>query len=504
MRKSVKFFKKIYPEIKILGKENVFITDIVQNSKQVTQNSLFVCVTGLHVDGHQYIKEAVAKGAVAILSDKNEKELEPFLSLGLTILSVKNLDDALKKIVPAFFDYPSQSMRMIGVTGTNGKTTTTYFIKAILEKAGYRVGLIGTIQNQIAQKNFPAQNTTPNIVDLQRFLAKMVEENVSHVVMEVSSHALALDRVAGCEFDTAVFTNLTQDHLDFHKTMENYCQAKELLFKSLLHGVKPKKTAVINLDDPSGKNMLACVKDFDLCDVITYGMHQENLMLKGLDANIHSTGMSFAVQGQFGRINIQLPMTGDFNIYNALAAIGATMNEDKVSMQLIAETLKNFPGVSGRFELVDCGQPFAVIVDYAHTPDGLENILLTAKKFTRGRIITVFGCGGDRDRTKRPIMGRLAAELSDVVLLTSDNPRTEDPEKILDDVAVGVLEKIGNKPYEKIADRHEAIFVAIAMAKPDDTVIIAGKGHENYQILGTEKIHFDDKEVAREALGGIV
>ena len=495
MRKKLKNLAALVEGAEISGNADTFITDIVQDSRQAGRGAMFVCMEGAHVDGHTFIDDVAKKGAAAIITERKGVKAPA----GVAVLTVPNLDEALKVIVPAFFDYPGQRLRMIGITGTNGKTTTSYLIRAILRQAGHKVGLIGTIQIMIGDKILPVHNTTPNVVDLQRTLYRMVEDGVEYAVMEVSSHALDQGRIAGCEFDTAVFTNLTQDHLDYHKTMENYRAAKAKLFEMLGEGIKPGKTAVVNIDDPAGEYML----EHAACDKITYAVESEEAKLRAVEVKVRQTGASFAVQGGFGRIKLNLHITGMFNIYNVLGAVGAAMAED-IPTAAIEQALQNFMGVPGRFELVDCGQPFAVVVDYAHTPDGLENILRTARQITERKIITVFGCGGDRDKTKRPIMGRIAAELSDAVIATSDNPRTEDPAAILEDVMKGVEEKIGVKPYEKIQDRHEAIFVAIAMAQAGDTVVIAGKGHENYQILKNETIHFDDREVAREALGGIV
>lgn len=496
MRKKLKNLAALVDGAEIIGNADTFITDIVQDSRQAGRGSMFVCMEGAHVDGHTFIGDVAKKGAAAIITQRKGVKAPA----GVAVLVVPNLDEALKVIVPAFFDYPGQQLRMIGITGTNGKTTTSYLVRAMLRQAGYKVGLIGTIQIMIGDKILPVHNTTPNVVDLQRTLHQMVEDGVQYAVMEVSSHALDQGRISGCEFDTAVFTNLTQDHLDYHKTMENYRDAKAKLFDMLGGpGLKPGKTAVVNIDDAAGAYML----EHAACEHITYAIESEEANLRAVEVRVRQTGASLAVQGSFGRIKLNLHITGMFNIYNVLGAVGAAVAEN-VPVNIIEQALENFMGVPGRFELVDCGQPFAVVVDYAHTPDGLENILRTARQITEKKIITVFGCGGDRDKTKRPIMGRIAAELSDAVIATSDNPRTEDPAAILEDVMKGVEEKIGTKPYEKIQDRHEAIFVAIAMAQPGDTVVIAGKGHENYQILKTGTIHFDDREVAREALGGIV
>ena len=387
-------------------------------------------------------------------------------------------------------------MRIIGITGTNGKTTTSYITRAILRAAGYRVGLIGTIQIMIEDEVYPIHNTTPDVVELQHTLAIMRDKGMDYVVMEVSSHALDQDRVAGIEFDTAVFTNLTQDHLDYHKTLENYMLAKAKLFDKVSEaGVKNGKTAVVNIDDAAGKVMLEHAK----CRHITYAIDKK-ADLRATAINVLASGANFTLNNEaFGKMPLKLHITGIFNVYNVMSAVGAALAEN-IESAVIAKVLQEFTSVPGRFELVKAGQDFSIIVDYAHTPDGVENVLKTARKIAKKKIIAVLGCGGDRDRTKRPIMGRLAAELADVVIATSDNPRSEDPEFILNEVETGVKEKIGNKQHEKIVDRRQAIFRAVALAQTDDIVVILGKGHENYQILKDKTIHFDDKEVAREAV----
>lgn len=492
MKKTIAEIAALVGGLIIKGDKDTVITDITQDSREVSAGALFVCVAGLHVDGHKFIPDVIKKGAVALLTERDIEQPE-----GVTVIVVPELEASLKKIVPFFFDYPSQKMRLIGLTGTNGKTTTSYLIRSILRAAGKKVGVIGTIKIMIEEESLPVKNTTPDIIALQRTLARMQQEGMDYVVMEVSSHALALERVTGCEFDTAVFTNLTQDHLDYHKTMENYAAAKAKLFEKVsAAGVKSGKTAVVNIDDVAGKTMLAAAD----CKKMTYGINSASDLM-ATDVKVMSRGMEIKIKGNFGELALKLKITGMFNVYNVLSATGAALAEG-IAPEQIKEALESFEGVSGRFELVDNGQDFAVIVDYAHTPDGLENILRTAREITEGQVITVFGCGGDRDRTKRPIMGRLAAEMSDTVIATSDNPRSEDPEQILADVMVGVNEKIGSKCCEVIADRRKAIFRAIEVAKTGDTVIIAGKGHENYQILKDKTIHFDDKEIAFEALGG--
>ncbi len=489
--KTLEELALLIPDAKIVGEPNVKLSNIDHDSRKCVPNSLFVCFEGEHVDGHTFITQAVDRGAVAIMTTRHDVAVPE----GVSILIVPKMLTALAVIVPYFYDYPSKKMRVIGVTGTNGKTTTTYMIRSVLVNAGFKVGLIGTIQIVIGEDVFPIHNTTPNVIDLQHIFVAMLERGVNVVVMEVSSHALAENRVAGVEFDTAVFTNLTQDHLDYHGSMENYRAAKAKLFDAVSRaGEKSGKTAVINLDDPAADFML----EHAACDRITYGV-ERNADLHAADVDVHSGGMKFKIRGAFGSMSMNLHVTGLFNVYNVLAAVGACLAE-KIEPEMIRRTLEHFKSVPGRFERIYANVPFTVIVDYAHTPDGVENVLNTARQITKKRVITVFGCGGDRDRTKRPIMGRLAARLSDVVIATSDNPRTEEPAAILDEIEVGIREAIGDKDYEKIVDRRAAINRAVEIAAAGDVIMILGKGHEDYQILKDKTIHFDDREVAREAI----
>ncbi len=493
MQKTLGELAALVKGAQLIGDKATVIREIAHDSRKAAAGTLFVCMVGAHVDGHDFIPQALDKGAVAILTEKDVQAPD-----GISVLRVPDLKEALEAIVPYFHDYPARRMRLIGITGTNGKTTTSYMIRAILREAGHKVGLIGTIQIMIEDEVLPIHNTTPDVVELQHTLALMADRGMDYVVMEVSSHALAQNRVAGCEFDTAVFTNLTQDHLDYHKTLENYKLAKARLFDMVSDSknVKPGKTAVVNIDDAAGQTML----EHAGCQQITYAIHQA-ADLQAQDIHVHAGGADFTIAGSFGRMELKLQITGIFNVYNVMSAVGAALAEH-IDPQYIQKTLEVFQSVPGRFELVDAGQDFSVIVDYAHTPDGLENILHTARQIATKRILTVFGCGGDRDRTKRPIMGRIAASLSDVVIATSDNPRTEDPEAILSEVEAGVRQTLGSKQHEKITDRRKAIFRAIELAEPQDIVVIAGKGHEDYQILKDRTIHFDDKEVAREAIRG--
>mgnify|MGYP001451590187 FL=1 len=475
----------------VIGNRDTVITGIEHDSRKVQKGTLFVCIPGVHVDGHKFIPQAVAAGASAIVTTREDVEVPE----GIAVLRVKELQPALDTIVPYFHDYPARKMRVVGITGTNGKTTTSYITRAILRKAGYKVGLIGTIQIMIEDEVLPIHNTTPDVVELQHTLAMMRDKGMDYVVMEVSSHALDQNRVAGIEFDTAVFTNLTQDHLDYHKTLENYMLAKAKLFDHVSEqGCKQGKTAVVNIDDAAGATMLAHAK----CQHLTYAIEKE-ADLRATDILVHANGAEFVLHHEsFGEMPLKLHITGIFNVYNVMSAVGAALAEH-IDAAVIKAALEAFTAVPGRFELVKAGQDFSIIVDYAHTPDGVENVLKTARKIAKKRIIAVFGCG-DRDRTKRPIMGRLAAELADVVIATSDNPRTEDPEFILSQVEEGVDEAIGTKHHELIVDRRHAIYRAIEMAEKDDIVVILGKGHENYQILKDKTIHFDDKEEARAAV----
>ena len=383
-------------------------------------------------------------------------------------------------------------MRMIGVTGTNGKTTTTNIVRAILRKAGFKVGLIGTINIMIEDEAIVAHNTTPDVVDLQRALYRMKEAGCEYVVMEVSSHALALNRVAGCEYDNAALTNITQDHLDFHKTLENYRDAKGLLFEHLHEGKKENKTAVFNMDDASSP--ILC--DRTKTRILTYGEGRNNNIYP-LFFKVEAKQMRLQLHTPVGEMDLLLKITGEFNVYNVMAAVAIALAE-QIDKKTIVDVLNGFDGVPGRFQLVEAGQPYTVIVDYAHTPDGLENVLKTARSITEGKLWVVFGCGGDRDNKKRPIMGRIALELADRVVVTSDNPRTEDPAVIIDEIAEALKDVPEGKSVELIAERRDAIYHALSEAAANDVIMIAGKGHENYQILADKTIHFDDREVVQE------
>ena len=488
MEKSLASLLDLLPKVQVLGSTEKVITDVTADSRTVQAGSLFIALRGATVDGHKFLAMAAQKGAVAALVE----EVPPEIPAGVTLLVVADTRAAMEIITPYFYDYPGKQLRMIGVTGTNGKTTTTNIIRTILRKAGHKVGLIGTINIMIEDQETVSHNTTPDVVDLQKNLYAMVCAGCDYCVMEVSSHALALQRVAGIEYDCAVLTNITQDHLDFHKTMENYRDAKSLLFEHLTDGNKPNKNAVFNMDDASS----SVIKERTKARVLTYGKGKDNDIYP-LNFTVAPKAMQLALATPVGEMDLELKITGEFNVYNVMGAVAAMLAEN-ISKEIIVSVLDGFAGVPGRFQLVEAGQPYTVIVDYAHTPDGLENVLHTARSITKGKLWVVFGCGGDRDNKKRPIMGGLALELADKVVVTSDNPRTEDPERIIDEIFTALQNVPAGKEVFRLSDRREAINFALAHAAAEDVIMIAGKGHENYQILKDRTIHFDDKEVVLE------
>jgi len=479
---------------RIYGEGDIEISDIQTDSRRVKAGDLFICLPGHTVDGHEYAPQAAAKGASALVCERK-------LDIDLPQIIVDDSRFAMSVMSNAFFGSPSSRMRMIGVTGTNGKTTTTYLIERMLQDQNVKTGLIGTIQMRYDGQSYPMSGTTPESLELQRSLQDMASKGVQCCIMEVSSHALEQGRVKGTDFRTAIFTNLTQDHLDYHHTMEEYRSVKGLFFSRLGNVISPwkeeRKYAVLNVDDAASTYFAAQTA----AEVITYGIDNE--------ANVRASQISITAKGTFfhvdtfkGEADISLRMVGKFNVYNALAAITAGLLED-IPLMDIKTSLEAVAGVDGRVESVDEGQDFAVIVDYAHTPDGLENVLRTVEEFAVGKVITVFGCGGDRDRTKRPLMGKIAAKYSDYVLVTSDNPRTEDPDIILKDIEAGLHEDgVPSEAYQLIVDRREAIRKAIEMASPGDVVLIAGKGHETYQLIGGVVYDFDDRVVAKEVIRG--
>ena len=468
--------------------QGLSITGIQYDSRKVALGNLFVAIKGFQSDGHQYIRQALEQGAIAVMISD-----EAYCSNEYPWILVEDCRLALAQISSVFYGHPSEKLTLIGVTGTNGKTTTTNLICHIIEAQGEKTGLIGTIHNRIGDKVLEGSRTTPESLELQQMFAAMVDEGIRYAVMEVSSHALELHRVDCCDFDIAVFTNLTQDHLDYHVTMENYCKAKTILFQMLgKNGEKAglQKTAVINMDDPwAGHFLVACN-----VPVVTYSMHKD-ASWKAEQVEVGAEGVRYSVDGH----PVQLHLTGNFNVYNSLAAL-AVGEALGFSLDSVIQALEQVTGIAGRFQTVKGARDFSVIVDYAHTPDGLENVISTAQAFAKGNVITVFGCGGDRDRTKRPLMGEVAAELSDYCVVTSDNPRTEDPEQILQDILPGVEKHMQPDTYHVEVDRRKAIHYAVQMAQPGDVVLLAGKGHENYQDVNGVKHHFDDYEVAQEAI----
>ncbi|MEK6726089.1 MAG: UDP-N-acetylmuramoyl-L-alanyl-D-glutamate--2,6-diaminopimelate ligase [Deltaproteobacteria bacterium] len=487
---KLKELLKTLKSCKIEGSEDVEIFDIQYDSRKVRKGSLFIAIKGEKTDGNLFAEQALGRGAVAVVTDSPE-----FGVLGFaTTIYAPNAREALAKISTAFYGQPASKLKLVGITGTNGKTTTSFLVESILREAGLNPGVVGTINYRYAGKVLPAPNTTPESLDLQRLLNDMVESGVKAAVMEVSSHALSQERVAGCVFDVAVFTNLTQDHLDYHITMERYFEAKARLFTDF---IDEGKTAVINMDDLKGEDLSKRA----LGRVIGYGIKG-----RGIETNIYPKDIKLGVEGiegtlatPSGEIKIKSSLIGEFNLYNILAAAGAGVGLD-LTVEVIERGITALKNVPGRLERVDAGQAFAILVDYAHTPDALERVLSTIRGLTDKRIITLFGCGGDRDRGKRPIMGRIAAEYSDIVIVTSDNPRTEEPLKIIEDITSGIVGAYGHAPLQVIPDRREAITEAIKEAREGDVVLLAGKGHEDYQIIGSQKIHFDDREEAIKAV----
>jgi UDP-N-acetylmuramoyl-L-alanyl-D-glutamate--2,6-diaminopimelate ligase len=466
------------------------VTGVSTNSHACKNGDIFIGMPGTRVDGGEFWESAIANGAIAAIITPQAAEKYPSPG-NACIIRTEEPIAVCAEIAAAVFDYPTQKLKMVGVTGTNGKTTTTHLIEYFLLQAQFPTALLGTLYTRWQGFQQVATHTTPFADKLQQQLATAVEVGSEYAVMEVSSHSLVQGRVNGCEFEVAVFTNLTQDHLDFHKDMEDYFAAKALLFTPQYL----KGKAIVNLDDAYGKRL---IEQIGKERVWTYSVNDESADFWTSDLNYQQTGVSGIIHTPKGEAQFTSPLVGQFNISNLLAAVGALVHLE-VDLGTIVATLPRFVGVPGRMERVSVNdkQDISVIVDYAHTPDSLENLLKAARPFIKGKSICVFGCGGDRDRTKRPIMGKIAAELADVVVVTSDNPRTEDPEKILQDVVAGIPDSV--KPIV-IGDRAEAIAMAIQEAQAGDGVLIAGKGHEDYQILGTEKIHFDDREQAKIGL----
>ncbi|MBR3968185.1 MAG: UDP-N-acetylmuramoyl-L-alanyl-D-glutamate--2,6-diaminopimelate ligase [Clostridia bacterium] len=456
---------------------DIEIKGITSDSREIKQGFAFVCIKGVTDDGHKYAKNAAAQGAVVVITEQK-------MNVDNEIV-VSDTRETYADMCAKWFNNPSRSLKLIGVTGTNGKTSITYMIKAILESAGHKVGLIGTIQNMIGDEVIETKNTTPGVYELNRLFALMKEKGCDYVVMEVSSHALDQKRVCNLCFDVAVFTNLTQDHLDYHITMENYLDAKKKLFKMC-------KTAVVNADDEYYEEL---IKELD-CKIVSYSLGDSSTYsakaVKYLPASVEYELVSNDILN-----HIKFNTGGKFSVYNSMCAAICAL-ELGFPINTVATAIESIKGIKGRAESVPTGRDFTVIIDYAHTPDGLKNILKTFRDCEKNRVIALFGCGGDRDKTKRPIMGKIAVRYADYVIVTSDNPRSEDPEMIIKDILEGT--QGASTPVKVIENRVEAIKYAVSIALPGDIIVLAGKGHETYQILNTGTIHLDEREIVCEAL----
>lgn len=478
----------------IHGDAETEITGIEADSRKIKTGDLFLCIPGLTADGHDYAPKAIALGASALVTER-------VLDLPIPQLVVKDARYAMAALSAHFYGYPSKELKLIGITGTNGKTTSTYLIEKILRDQGFTTGLMGTIQMKIGDTYTEMERTTQEAVDLQRSFRQMCEQKTDYCIMEVSSHALELGRVKGIHFRSGIFTNLTQDHLDYHKTMDAYTAAKGLLFSRLGNGLsadlKDRQYAILNADDAASHTF----SKLTAAQIITYGIENE-CDVRATNIRITAQGTEFKLISFAGEAFFRMKLVGKFNVYNALGSIAAALAEG-IPLEAIRNSLEDITVVDGRMEVVNEGQDYLVLVDYAHTPDGLENALSTVRDFAEGKVITVFGCGGDRDRTKRPLMGKVTAKYSDYLYVTSDNPRTENPDAILADIVPGLKEvNYPKEQYELIADRKKAIQKAIEGAGPKDVILIAGKGHETYQDVMGVKHDFDDRLVAKAAIRG--
>jgi len=455
------------------------ISNISYDSRSTQPGDLFVAMTGYATDGHTFIPKAMAAGAVAVLCERKPEGDMPFVR-------VANSRRALAVLGANFFGHPADDMIMVGITGTNGKTSTTYLLKAILESVGAKVALIGTNQNMIGQEIIPTERTTPESFEVQKLFAQMRDAGCTHVVMETSSHALYLDRVYGVHYDVGVFTNLTQDHLDFHETMEAYCDAKSILFDNC-------DTGVCNADDPWTERLLSKAE----CRKYFYGV-KNDADLRAEEIELAADHIAFAAVTKEERVSVRVNIPGGFMVYNTLDVLGAALALG-ISLERSAEALAKVPAVKGRVEVVPTpGKDYTVLIDYAHSPDGLENVLSSVKGFAKGRTIALFGCGGDRDRTKRPKMGAIAAKIADFVVVTTDNPRTEQPADIIADILPGMEDS--KTPYVVVEDRVEAIHWAMDHAQAGDVIVLCGKGHETYQEINHVKYHMDEREIVAEYL----
>jgi len=475
------------PVREIVGPPDRTVESIAYDSRRVQRNGCFVALRGEKSDGHDFIGQAIEKGAEVIVAERPEKHSRA------TCVVVENTRTAMADLAAAFYGFPARKLKTAGVTGTNGKTTTTFLIKHICEKAGLRCGLIGTVRYEIAERVLPAPRTTPESLDIEELLAQMLNAGCRAAAMEVSSHALALERTRGLEWEVAVFTNLTQDHLDFHGTMENYFESKAKLFTQLGEQLKKRKpVAVINVDDRYGQQLLARIDK--KVSVVTFGMGAR-ADFRGSNYHREFGATSYQLDARGKSYLVRLPLIGRFNVANSMAALAAA-NALGIRLREAVLSLSKVPQVPGRLEMVQAKRQFQVFVDYAHTPDALLNVLKTLRELDPRRLIVVFGCGGDRDKQKRPLMGEVVDRNADFAIITSDNPRKEDPEAIIAAVEKG----FHSERFEKITDRAQAIARAIEIAQPRDVVLIAGKGHENYQEFADHTVPFEDIQVARRAI----
>jgi UDP-N-acetylmuramoyl-L-alanyl-D-glutamate--2,6-diaminopimelate ligase len=470
-----------------LSVQELEIRQVACDSRKVQPRALFFALHGAQADGNTFIRDAVSRGAVAIASEERAPSAIPS---SVAWIQVREARKALAVTAANFFGHPTRALQLVAVTGTNGKTTTTSLVDAIVKASGAKTGLFGTIAYHTPLGEYPAPNTTPESVDLQGFLAEIRDAGGRFAVLEASSHSLAMDRLWSCHFAAAVFTNLTREHLDYHKTFEDYFAAKKRLFEGT--GAGAPEVAVINADDEYGKRLGGLAKK-----TLRYGLESDaDITTKKFQLTFN--GLTFTAQTPNGKVQVASPLVGRINVYNILAAVGAAQALD-LSTEIIEAGIRSLESVSGRFQRIDLGQPYFVVVDYAHTDDALENLIRTARELNpKGRIITLFGCGGGKDRTKRPVMGEVTGRLSDLTILSSDNPRMEDPLKIISDIIVGLQKTSGKYLIEP--DREKAIGVAMDEARAGDIVLLAGKGHENYQVLADRTLEFDDRDMARRAL----
>ncbi|MDH4127493.1 MAG: UDP-N-acetylmuramoyl-L-alanyl-D-glutamate--2,6-diaminopimelate ligase [Spirochaetota bacterium] len=491
-----KSLKDIFNKLKIdypLEKD-IMILGIESDSRKIKKDFIFVAINGYKSDGHQFIDSAIQNGASCVFIEEEKRDLVSKYANSVVTIPFKNTRIVLALLAKIFYDNPSLKLKLIGVTGTNGKTTITYMIRSILQTAGLKVGLIGTICNYIDNKKIKSPVTTPDSLELNRLFYEMLLDGVTHVVMEVSSHALYLDRVYGLSFDAVIFTNLSEDHLDFHKDMDEYLNIKMQILYTLAQSEKDNTIAILNDDLDFSEKLLNNAQTLKL-NYKTYGLFNKS-DIQATDISFSLSNSTFFIKCELEKINIEIPLAGKFNIYNALAsfAVARFLNVELIFIQAGFKKVL----VPGRFQTIQSPIGANIIIDYAHTDDAIKNVLNTIRELNPNRIISVFGCGGDRDKGKRPLMGAVSGEMSDLTVITSDNPRTEEPNQILDDIIEG-LNKVKGK-YIKIINRYEAIQQAIEISKDRDVILIAGKGHEDYQILKDKTIHFDDKEVVENVL----